>query len=415
MSRRYDLIIIGGGAAGMMAALQAHRTAPELRIAILEKAARPGRKLLATGNGRCNIANRYAGKEHFFNAAGRCPAFVQPAFAAYPVADILARFAELGLLVKEEDDGKYYPLGDQAAAVLDTLRLHCEACGIPLLTECAVQSIRPGFILSTDQGEMRASAVILAMGGVASPQLSTSDGFAAMLQPLGHRTTPLYPALTQIKTKDLLPKAVQGVKFKGTVTLLRDDAEALTDSGEVLFTAGGLSGPPIFQLSREVSRLCRLGITPRLRLDLLPQIGRDELYQLLSSRRDLPFSLSDCLSGLLNKRLGQVLIRQATPHKLDAPASTLTEADLHRLTSLIKGLELTADGVAGWRSAQVMTGGLELKDFDSHTLQSRRQPGLFAAGELLDICGDCGGYNLSWAWSSGSLAAASAVDFLRRR
>ncbi len=415
MSRHYDLVIVGGGAAGMMAALQAKKAAPELSIAILEKAARPGRKLLATGNGRCNIANRHAGREHFFNAAGRCPAFVQPALAAYPVADILSYFAGLGLLVKEEDGGKYYPLGDQAAAVLDTLRLHCEACGITLLTECAVHSIRPGFVLGTAQGGCHAGAVILAMGGVASPQLGTSEGFAAMLQPLGHRATQLYPALTQIKTAETLPKAVQGVKVKGTLSLLRDAAEPLTDAGEILFTASGISGPPVFQLSREVSRLYQARQQPRLRLDLLPQMSRDRLYQELTYRRLLPFSLSDCLSGLLNKRLGQVLIRQATTHRLDAPAAVLTGDELHRLAALIKGLELTASGVAGWQSAQVMAGGLELKDFDSHTLQSRRQPGLFAAGEILDICGDCGGYNLSWAWSSGSLAAASAVKFLRRQ
>ena len=413
MSRRYDLIIIGGGAAGMMAALQAKKAAPQLNIAILEKAARPGRKLLATGNGRCNIANRHAERSHFFNAAGVCPAFVQPALAAYPVQDILARFAEMGLLTREEENGKYYPLGDQAAAVLDTLRLHCEACGIPLLTECAVHSISPGFRLGTDQGDFCADAVILAMGGIASPQLGTSEGFAAMLQPLGHRATPLYPALTQIKTAGTLPKAVQGVKFKGTVTLLRDNDAPLVDSGEVLFTATGISGPPVFQLSREVSRLCRDGKQPRLLLDLLPQMSRDELYRQLCRRRLLPLTLSDCLSGLLNKRLGQVLIRRATPHKLDAPASVLTEGELHRLNALIKGLELTAESVAGWSNAQVMAGGLELKDFDSRTLQSRRTPGLFAAGELLDICGDCGGYNLSWAWSSGSLAAASAVRFLQ--
>lgn len=414
MNTHYDLVIIGGGAAGMMAALQAKHTAPEFNTAILEKEPRPGRKLLATGNGRCNIANRYAAKEHYFNAAGRCPAFVQPALNAYPVPVILARFAELGLLTKEEDDGKYYPLGDQAAAVLDTLRLHCAACDIPIITECAADSITPGFTLDTSQGRLHAGAVILAMGGVASPQLGTSEGFAGMLRPLGHRATDIYPALTQIKTAEPLPKAVQGVKFKGSVTLAADDAPPMTDSGEVLFTATGISGPPVFQLSREVSRRCRAGAQPTLLLDMLPRISRTELLAELARRRTLPFTLADCLSGLLNKRLGQVLLRQTTPHKLDAPAAALTDGDLHRLADAIKAQRLTAQGVAGWRSAQVMAGGLELKGFDSHTLQSRRCPGLFAAGEVLDICGDCGGYNLTWAWSSACLAADSAVRFLRR-
>lgn len=444
-TRHHDLVIIGGGAAGMLSALHAHAAAPDLDIVILEKESRPGRKLLATGNGRCNIANRHADKSHYFTANGNSPDFVCPAFAAYPVRQILAKFAAMGLITKEEDDGKYYPLGDQAAAVLDTLRLYCAACNIPILTQCTVTDIAPGFYLTADiientdiienpqtpenqktpdntttaqiaQLDIHAEAVILAMGGIASPQLGTSDGFATMLLRLGHKTTPLYPALTQIKTADKLPNSLQGVKFKGNITLLPektlDNNKPLTESGEILFTSTGISGPPVFQLSREVSRRCKNGNSPTLLLDILPALSLDTLTTELKNRRNLPFTLSDTLSGLLNKRLGQVLIRHSTPHRMDAPANLLSDADITAIAANIKSLPLTATAVADWRSAQVMAGGLDLADFVSTTLQSIHQPGLFAAGEMLDICGDCGGYNLSWAWSSACLAADSAVKFL---
>ncbi len=473
-TRHHDLVIIGGGAAGMLSALHAHAAAPDLDIVILERGMRPGRKLLATGNGRCNIANRNAEKSHYFTAAGNSPDFVCPAFNAYPVEHILAKFADMGLITKEEDNGKYYPLGDQAAAVLDTLRLYCAASGIPILTQCTVTDIAPGFYLTADiientdmiqnpdntktpenpgkkdaenpenntaitqstqiaqitQLDIHAKAVILAMGGIASPQLGTSDGFAPMLSRLNHKTTLLYPALTQIKTADKLPNSLQGIKFKGTVTLPQEIlpdkkipltefmttslARAITESGEVLFTSTGISGPPVFQLSREVSRRCQKGETPILLLDMLPAIPLAPLTAELRNRRKLPFTLSDVLSGLLNKRLGQVLIRHSTLHRMDAPAHILSEADITAIAANIKALPLVAASVADWPSAQVMAGGLELTDFDSQTLQSNHHPGLFAAGEILDICGDCGGYNLSWAWSSACLAADSAVNFLHK-
>lgn len=411
--KTYDLIIIGGGASGLMAAVQAHRLAPHITIAVLEKADRPGKKLLATGGGRCNIANTAGGDAaHFYTAQGKHPAFVRPAFKRFSIADDMEFFRSLGLLTKEEEQGKLYPLGDQAAAVVDTLRLTLAAQNIPIITGTAVKQIArsdKGFKLTTTGAGFGARAVIVAMGGNASPKLSNAEGFAAMLAELGHKSTPLYPALTQLKTADALPKAVQGIKFIGSASIFCGD-EAVTERGEILFTAYGLSGPPILQLSRLAANAEREPV--KIHLDLLPTYSRDEIKEELARRTALPLNLEDYLTGMLNKRLGQQLIKRACGKALNLPASSLTPTDVARLAALIKDLALEVNGTTGWQNAQVMAGGLALKAFDAGTLQSRLHPGLFACGEVLDVFGDCGGYNLGWAWSSGRLAATSAVTYL---
>ena len=423
-----ELTIIGAGASGMIAAIQAAEYAAELHlklhITLLEKLPRPGKKLLATGNGRCNIANAGAAREHYYNAAGQNPAFVQPALQKFTQIHNMAFFRNMGLLTKEEENGKLYPMGDQAVAVLDCLRLRIDRpdAALSLLAPAEVQELRPrrqgGFALQLvgEQAERQADAVILALGGLASPQLSNSQGFARLLQPLGLKATRLYPALTQVKIASPLPKALQGIKFNGRVRLCQPDGACLGEAeGEVLFAAYGLSGPPILQLSRLVSHNFYEQAQPRpqtMELDLLPAMSAGELLAELQERRRLPLLLEDFLTGILNKRLGQQLIKLLDGRSLAMPAASLSDTDLQRLARLIKALPLPVSGVTGWERAQVMAGGLALKDFDSQTLAARRWPGLFAAGELLDICGDCGGYNLSWAWSSGRLAAKSAVEYL---
>lgn len=414
--QKFDIIIIGGGAAGLIAALQAKYEAPHLSVAVLEKEARPGRKLLATGNGRCNIANSRAAKEHYFNSAGDNPAFVQAALKAYPVADNLAFFRDMGLLTKEEADGKMYPLGDQAAAVLDTLRLHIAAKQVALITETEVLGINKQLQIRTNNGDFAAGAVILALGGVASPKLSTSGNFAEMLKPLGHRTTPLYPALCQIKTESPIPKALQGIKFVGRAEIWQQNQLLGAEEGEILFAAYGVSGPPILQLSRlsATDYPNPPSIPQEIRLDILPNMTEEEIAAELLRRQKLPLTLEDYLTGMLNKRLGQQMIKLATPRKLSEPAESLTGDEIKRLAHLLKCLPLPISGVTGWQQAQVMAGGLELKGFTAQNLASRLVPGLFAAGEVLDICGACGGYNLTWAWSSGRLAAHSAVNLLQK-
>lgn len=419
---KYDLIIIGAGAAGMLAAIQANCEAPHLRIALLERLPRPGKKLLATGNGRCNIANAAAGRGHYYNAAGQNPAFVQPALQKYTQQDNLAFFRSMGLLTKQEAEGKMYPLGDQAVAVLDTLRLQLAARRLELLCEAEALGIErdaagAGWQVRLAGGRLlHCRALLLAMGGVASPQLSHAQGFADLLKPLGLKATRLYPALTQLKCAGPLPNALQGVKFNGRAALWQGGELLAEAEGEILFAAYGLSGPPILQLSRWAARNFWAEAQPQpqeIRLDLLPQMSQEELLAELLGRRSLPLLLEDFMTGLLNKRLGQQLLKLLPGGlKLSAPAAALTEADMLRLAELVKALPLAVCGVVGWERAQVMAGGLELKGFDSQTLAARRLPGLFAAGEILDVCGDCGGYNLSWAWSSGRLAAHSAVQYL---
>lgn len=414
---QFDLIIIGGGAAGLVAAIQAKQLVPHISVAILEKADRPGKKLLATGGGRCNIANRAADNiEHFYTAKGNHPSFARPALKRFSVSDNLQFFADLGLLTKEEEQGKFYPLGDQAAAVLDTLRLFVAALNIQLVCGAEVTKIaakNQGFTLLAQGKTYHARSVILALGGNASPKLSNAGDFATLLNPLGLATTELYPALTQLKIADPLPKALQGIKFIGKATVNHDD-KSYTELGEILFTAYGLSGPPILQLSRLAENLLgKKSPDTAIHLDILPTYTLDEILAELKRRRDLPLKLEDYLTGMLNKRLGQQLIKRATAKSLGNSAQSLTPDDLASLADLIKDLPLKISGTTGWQNAQVMAGGLSLKCFDPQTLAAKATPGLFACGEILDIIGDCGGYNLSWAWSSARLCATSAVNYLK--
>lgn len=396
-----EVAIIGGGAAGMMAALTAAEWT-DSSVVLLERQSRLGRKLLATGNGRCNLSNLHCAPQHYH---GRSPDFVRPALDAFGPEDTLAYFRRLGLLCRAEDSGRVYPLSDQANSVLDTLRLALEGFGVTVRTDCQVSAIAPqssGFLLTTSAGTLFADKVIVTAGGAASPKLGgTRDGYQ-LLRSLGHRCTKLYPSLVQLRTDTTYTRALKGVRAKAAVTLKNGQAVITQQRGEVQFTDYGVSGPVIFELSR--AAVTEEGPLT-LSLDLVESLSQSELVELLAEKQQLlpGLTLENLLTGVLHNRLGRTVLRYSG-RKLTQSVSELSRRDLAHIARSCKAFQLEVTGNQGLEHAQVTAGGLRTDQFHPETLESRCCPGLYAAGEVLDVDGDCGGFNLQWAWSSGRLA-----------
>jgi predicted Rossmann fold flavoprotein len=394
------VLVLGGGASGMIAALTAAED-PSNRVTLLERQSRVGRKLLATGNGRCNLTNLHADVSHYH---GSDPTFTSPALRYFPVEDTLAYFRKLGLVTVAEPDGKVYPFSDQANSVVDVLRLALVRSGVDVRCGCEVIQISKkarGYSLKTQEESFFADKVILACGGPAGGKLGGTDLGYKLLSAMGHTFLAPKPALVQIRTDTTYTKSLKGVRADAGVILKRGNSVAATNSGEIQFTDFGISGPTIFGLSREVSS----ADNQTLLLDLFRPMTQEETRSMLLARRDGDPErlLEDFLTGMLHNRLGRVVLT-AAGYRLDARCGDLSDADMDRIVQKIKYFPLPVTGVMGLDQAQVTAGGIRTEEFRADTLESRLCPGLFATGELLDIDGDCGGYNLQWAWSSGRLA-----------
>lgn len=405
-----SIAIVGGGSAGMVSAIAASRAGA--RVLLLDRLGRIGKKLLATGNGRCNLTNLAAGDPLHYH--GRNPSFPAPVLAAFPPERTLAFFADLGIVPRIEDGGQVYPWSNQAAAVLDVLRLELERRTIPVRTEFAVTAIeRRGkrFLLRSASGAtVLASRVILASGGCASPFLGSDGSGYALARSLGHALVPPFPVLVPLKLASPRLGTVQGLKWTGGATILDGRNSVHREEGEFLFTAYGISGPAIFRLGRSAGDLLATGKPPTLRLDLFPETSPEQLAARLRERRDNhpERSLEAGFTGMLPRRLAAALLRDTG---LDPrfPAGSLSPDAASQLVARLKGWSFPVTGTMGWDQAQVTAGGVDSSGVDPLTLESRIVPGLYFAGEVLDVDGDCGGFNLQWAWASGTVAGQAAA------
>ena len=390
------VLIIGGGASGMAAAIRAAED-PARRITLLERQARVGRKLSATGNGRCNLTNLEAEPRCYH---GEDPAFTAPVLAAWPPRRVLEFFAGLGLKTVTEYGGRVFPMSGHAGSVLDVLRLGLEKPNITVVTGCTVDAVRrsgAGFSVSAGDQSFAADRLILACGGCAGAKLGgVMDGYA-LAASLGHSRTALYPALTPMRTEPDYPRALKGIRVNALVRLIQGNRILAEAEGDVIFTDTGLSGTAVFALSRFAAGQRDL----TAELCLFDEPG-ETLFADLSARRSRWSKLeaNRILTGAVQPRLGQMLCRYAGIGG-GAAAETLTDAQLRTLAGAMRSFRLPVTGVSGFEAAQVTAGGLRTSEFDPVTLGSRIVPGLYACGELLDVDGDCGGYNLQWAWASG--------------
>ncbi len=385
----------------MMAALTAAEDNSN-RVVLLERQQRVGRKLLATGNGRCNLTNIGATAANYH---GEQPDFVRPALRQLPPTETLALFRSFGLLTVTEPSGRVYPLSDSASSVLDVLRFQLAQRGVELRCACPAREIRRekgAFAVLTDEEKLFADKLIVACGGAAGKKLGgVTDGYE-LLAPLGHKRTKLYPSLVQLVTDPDYPRALKGVRADAALRLLRGKSCLAETRGEVQFTERGVSGPATFDLSRAASAG---GEGLVLQLDFLRDYTDTQLRAMLMQRRaSLPdLDAAELLTGVVHNRLGKMLLRYSgvDTHKR---VGDLNDRELSHAADACKNFRLPLRGTEGFDNAQVTAGGLRTADFDPETMQSRLVPGLYVCGELLDVDGDCGGYNLQWAWASGRLA-----------
>ncbi len=399
-----NIAILGGGASGMAAALAALEE-PENRVVIFERQARLGKKLMATGNGRCNLTNTgsFHGRYH------GDPDFAAVALRRFGAAKSLEWFAALGLLTAEEPSGRVYPASDAAGSVLDVLRFALEARGAEIYCGTEIRyAAHTGreFILHGPEGEYRADRLIVACGGAAGSKIGgVMDGYR-LLAAFGHGCTELRPSLVQLKTDPSWVRSLKGVRAPAGVWL-EQGGEFLAESrGEVQFTDYGLSGPAIFDISRAAAQ-CAGAAT--VHLDLMPEQDLvDIIFYLENKIAAFPdLKAENLLTGAVHNSLARCLARRAGLN-LEARLWSLEESLPAALAELIKDFSLPLLGVLGFDSAQVTAGGVETGGFDPVTMESRLVPGLYACGEVLNVDGDCGGFNLQWAWSSGRAAGLAA-------
>ncbi len=406
------IAVIGGGASGMAAAIQAAHTGRALgvplEITLLEKLPRVGKKLLATGNGRCNLTNSRIEPGRYTTGD---PVLLGAVLDGLDARAILDFFGGLGLRCAEREAGRVYPMSNQASSVLDVLLGELARLGIRVECDFAVRSLRRakgGWTLTDASGrQLGADRVILSAGGSAAPAFGTDGGGFALARALGHSVTALYPALVPLKTAGELAKGLKGIRAVCTATLCRDGRAAARESGEVQFTEYGLSGIPIMQLSNRMEPADGWSVElDFFEADTAQSIAR-EIAQRAASRPDE--QLETLLAGTVHKRVGFAAMKQAGLAPLSRANGSLCAQEIDRLAETLKRLRFAVTGTVGWAQAQTTGGGVPLGEIDPQTMESRRAPGVYLCGELLDAAGSCGGFNLHWAWATGLRAGAAAA------
>jgi predicted Rossmann fold flavoprotein len=416
-----DIAIIGGGAAGLMAAIWAKMTAPNADVIIFEKNPRVGKKLLATGNGHCNLSNISAISSNYGSEDKEA---VRQIINQFSVDQTLAFFESIGLYCRIEDSGRIYPRNGQASAVLDCLRLWADYLGIITVCETAIEKISPAkdsFRLIGSSANWFFRRVIISGGGKAAPKTGSNGSSLTLLADLGHRIAPVFPSLCPVLVQKTFMKALKGIRSSARATVLADGKPILVEEGEIQFTETALSGICIFNISREIGEFFTSASVQgkpcakiTVSLDLLPEVTPTALLTLLQDlwQKHAHMPLEQILAGIFHKRLAGQLLKSCGAEPLTAPAGSVSQETLQAIACRIKDWQFTPSAIASWQDAQTTAGGAVLSGFDLSDLQSKIHPGIFAAGEVLDADGRCGGFNLQWAWSSGVIAGKGAAHSL---
>ena len=399
------ITIIGGGAAGMTAAVAAAREGAS--VTLLEAGSTPGKKILSTGNGRCNLTNRKMDASCF---RSRSPETVSQILSQFGLEDTLLFFRSLGLYFSDRG-GYIYPRSEQAASVRTALESAVRRSGVDIQTGQKVVSARwdHGYHLETASGKrIHTGIVILAAGGSAAPKTGSDGSGFRLAHDLGHSLVPPVPALVPLHLQNTgLCRLWKGVRVKGTISLLTDGREADSDTGELQLTESGISGIPVFQVSRYAAYGLLEGKQVSAVLDFLPEFSPEDRKGIFAEFSQSRRGIAEALEGLIPPRLAQTICRTLGV-KDSMPCYALKGKEKRQLAVLLTSWELPVTATGNLEAAQVTAGGADLRDLHPDTMESRICPGLYMAGELLDADGICGGYNLQWAWSTGAIAGRSA-------
>ena len=406
---KHSLIIVGAGAAGLTAALMSKDLG--LDVAIIEGSDRVGKKILTTGNGRCNISNENIDISRYHSEN---PLFPKHTLDFFSVKDTVDFFTYLGIPLVTLDSGKMFPMSLQASSVLDILRFSLEEKDIPVYVNSKVKEIikeKNHFkIYCTDNVTYQCDKLIIATGGKSAPKTGSDGSGYTLAKQLGHSVISPIPALVQLNLDYNKLKALSGVKFDGYAEVFINGKAHQKEFGEILFTDYGISGPPILQLSRAASYALSKKYQVSLTIDMLPTISSEDLLDFLENHWSV-FSqrcVHDSFIGIINKRVIPILLKEAKIEDINKPCYNLDWKEKNAIYSLLKQWRFTVSGTNSFTNAQVTAGGVNTKEVNPETLESNIVSNLFFAGEILDVDGDCGGFNLQWAWSSGAIAGKSA-------
>jgi len=397
------MIIIGAGAAGLCAAITAARAGQ--RVTLLEQNNKIAKKILVSGNGKCNIDNRFIEVKRFHS---QDPHFIEEVLEGYNFEVVEKFFTSIGLELIEGKEGKMFPLSLQASSVVELLEYEAKRVGVQIICDCAVTSIDKNsdtFTVETTQGTKTCKKLLLASGSPAAPQLGGSNSGYAFATKMGHSLIPRHPSLVQLCSDEIWVKGCAGVKVAGLAQLYANGVYITEKKGDLLFTNYGISGLAILDLSREVStRLANFDYC-ELNLDLIPEMSKEKLGNLLLRRIQTeskkPIAL--WLQGVINKKLIPIILEQSKcKAKIE---SDLNRKEINKIVHSIKNLKLSINDTKGFKGAEVSTGGIDTTEVNPQTLESKLVPNLFFAGEILDVDGDRGGFNFHFAWVTGMRAA----------
>ncbi len=400
--KRFDVIVVGGSASGLAAAIGAKRRNPKLNIAVVEKLPRVGKKILATGNGKCNLTNLNALSHPYANSG-----FVKPAFEKYSPEKIIEFFGSMGLLCYADDEGRVYPRSNAAASVLDVLRFETERLGIAIITDTPITKAEKKNGLFTLNNEFSAEKLIIACGGKASPSQGSDGSGYPLAKAFGHSLTKLYPALVPLSVSDDITKSMKGMRARN-VTLTLENGNLLQQSrGEILFADNGLSGIAAMELAAKAEEsLVDVKRKTFTHIDFVPDMTPELLVDYLEKVKKINAnrSVEALLTGLLPKTIGIAVCKVCKLYKSDLMIGSLTEKDMLTIAKKLKDFTLEIKGTKGFANAQVTAGGVKTAEINPDSMESKLCKGLYFAGEIIDVHAGCGGFNLQWAWASGLLA-----------
>lgn len=400
--------IIGGGAAGLVASIVSARNGCE--VTIYEKSNRVGKKILATGNGRCNYTNIYMDINKFH---GNNINLIKQVLDQFSSQDVMDFFEDIGVYPHINENGKVFPYSLQASSVLDNLRFEASRLGVKEITECNINSLRKSkgqFDIITDNKNYIADRLIICTGGRAGSQYGCSGDGYNYANKFKHKVTNIFPALVQLKLNEKFLKRISGVRFDSVVKILSDKNILRKEEGEVLFTDYGISGPAVLQVSRYAIESLLDRKNTDIIIDLLPKLSKYQLYDILEQRfvKLKDRCLVDIFNGLIHKKLIPIILEIALKEYKDVKSTKLNKKEIYSIINVIKEFKLEVCGYKDWKQAQTTAGGVSLDEININTFESKIVKGLYFAGEVLDVDGDCGGYNLQFAWSSGYISGYSA-------
>lgn len=399
--KKYDAAVIGGCAAGITAAINAKRLNPKLNIVIIEKLPRLGKKILATGNGRCNLTNLNAVSADYKNGE-----FVSVVFEKYPPEKVIEFFESAGLMVYSDSEGRVYPRSNMAASVLDVLRFELEGLGVDAICDMPVTEVKKkngGFIIN---GEIECKKLIVAAGGKASASQGSDGSGYALAKQLGHSVTKLFPSLVPLTVSNNV-KPLKGVRARNVKLTLKSNDTVKQTQGELLFTDNGISGIAAMELAAAAEELINAEKARTFTIiDFFPDMSQKELIDYLLKIKDIKgyCTLDMLFAGILPKAIGVEMCKASLLYKQERKISQLSYRELASAASKAKSFELEVTGTKGFANAQVTSGGIPVEEIDPETMESRICKGLYFAGEIIDVDAGCGGYNLQWAFASGLLA-----------